>query len=115
HADDPEERYRHLGQWARERFPMMSSVEYRWSGMVMETTDGLAFIGRNPMDKENVFIATGDSGMGMTHGTIAGILLTDLIQGRENPWSEIYDPRRKPVWGMAWREYLKENLDVARS
>ena len=45
----------------------------------------LAFIGRNPLDDDNVYIATGDSGQGMTHGTIAGILLTDLIQGRRMP------------------------------
>jgi len=45
----------------------------------METIDGLAFIGRNPMDKDNVYIVTGDSGMGLTHGTIAGMLLPDLI------------------------------------
>ena len=58
----------------------------------METIDGLAFIGRNPMDEENVYIATGDSGMGMTHGTIAGMLLTDLILGRENPWARALRP-----------------------
>jgi Rieske Fe-S protein len=77
----------------------------------METIDGLAFLGRNPGDAENVYVATGDSGMGMTHGTIAGILLTDLIVGRSNPWAGIYDPARKPVQA-AW-EYLKENLNVA--
>src|SRR3569623_2850543 len=93
---------------------MLTAVEARWSGMVMETTDGLAFIGLNPLDKENVYIATGDSGMGMTHGTIAGMLLTDLILGRENPWSQIYDPSRKPVWGMAWKECLLENINVAK-
>ena len=113
-ADDQPERWDRLEVWARERFPMMKPVEYRWSGMVMETTDGLAFIGRNPMDKENVYIATGDSGMGLTHGTIAGILLTDLILGRENPWARIYDPSRKPVWGMAWKEFLLENANVAK-
>ncbi len=79
----------------------------------METIDGLAFIGPNPGD-ENVYIATGDSGMGMTHGTIAGILLTDLISGRDNAWSRIYDPARKPPWGMAWKEFLSENLNVAK-
>ena len=63
----------------------------------METVDGLAFIGRNPMDKENVFIATGDSGMGITHGTIAGMLLTDLILGKRNPWETLYNPSRKPI------------------
>jgi len=37
----------------------------------------------------------GDSGMGMTHGTIPGILLPDLILGHRNPWAELYDPARK--------------------
>ena len=58
------------------------------------------FIGRNPMN-ENVYIASGDSGMGMTHGTIAGILLTDLIQGRKNPWTHVYDPSRKTLGAFA--------------
>jgi glycine/D-amino acid oxidase-like deaminating enzyme/nitrite reductase/ring-hydroxylating ferredoxin subunit len=113
-ASDQADRWDRLVSWARERFPMMGPIESRWSGMVMETTDGLAFIGRNPLDKNNVYVATGDSGMGLTHGTIAGILLTDLILGRENPWSRIYDPSRKPVWGMAWKEFLKENINVAK-
>jgi len=51
-----------------------------------------------------VYIATGDSGMGMTHGTIAGMLLTDLIVGRTSPWAALYDPavrafRRVPDLG----------------
>jgi Rieske Fe-S protein len=77
----------------------------------MEPVDGLAFIGRNPLDKKSVFIATGDSGNGMTHGTIAGVLLTDLIQGRENEWTEIYDPSRKTL--SAIKDFAKENLNVA--
>jgi glycine/D-amino acid oxidase-like deaminating enzyme/nitrite reductase/ring-hydroxylating ferredoxin subunit len=113
-ATDQAERWRRLESWARPRFPMMGSVEYRWSGLVMETVDGLAFIGRNPMDRDNVFVATGDSGMGMTHGTIAGILLTDLILGRENPWARLYDPSRKPLRGGSWKEFLSENLNVAK-
>ena len=90
---------------------MMQEVEFRWSGQVMETIDGLAFIGRNPLDEPNVFIATGDSGMGMTHGTIAGMLLTDLILGRENPWATLYDPSRKTL--RAAGEFARENLNVA--
>src|SRR5213594_1802698 len=89
----------------------MQAVEFRWSGQVMETVDGLAFIGRNPGDEPNVFIATGDSGHGMTHGTIAGILLTDLILGRDNPWAALYDPARKTV--RAAGEFLRENVNVA--
>ena len=93
-GDDTAERYARLEAWARERFPMMGPVEYAWAGQVMEPMDGLAFIGRNPMDDDNIYVATGDSGMGMTHGTIAGMLLTDLILGRDNPWEALYDPSR---------------------
>ncbi|MDQ1613390.1 MAG: hypothetical protein QOG00_3321 [Pyrinomonadaceae bacterium] len=110
-ADDAEERFRRLEEWTRERFPQVESFEFRWSGQVMEPVDGLAFIGRNPLDKENVYIATGDSGNGMTHGTIAGMLLTDLIAGRENEWSELYDPSRKTL--SAIKDFAEENLNVA--
>ncbi len=113
-ATDQDERHARLEAWARERFDSLGDVEFKWSGMVMETVDGGAFIGRNPGDESNVYIATGDSGMGMTHGTIAGILLTDLIQGRDNPWTKFYDPSRKPIAGMAWRNFLAENANVGK-
>jgi Rieske Fe-S protein len=96
--------------WTRERFPMVKDVVLRWSGQIMEPIDGLAFIGHNPGDK-NVFVATGDSGNGMTHGTIAGLLLTDLIAGRDNPWATLYDPTRKSL--RAAKEFARENLNVA--
>jgi glycine/D-amino acid oxidase-like deaminating enzyme/nitrite reductase/ring-hydroxylating ferredoxin subunit len=110
-ANDGEERFGRLEQWTRERFPQMLEVLYRWSGQVMEPADGLAFIGRNPLDKDNVYIATGDSGQGMTHGTIAGMLLTDLIQGRKNPWEDVYSPSRIRL--KALPEYASENINVA--
>lgn len=111
---DQVERHWRLEAWARQRFDLLGDVEFRWSGMTMETTDGCAFIGRNPDDEPNVFIATGDSGMGLTHGTIAGMLLTDLIQGRSNRWEKLYNPSRRPIAGRAWRQFLSENVNVAK-
>jgi hypothetical protein len=90
---------------------MVTSIDFRWSGQVMEPVDYMAFIGKNPGTDEHIFIATGDSGNGMTHGTIAGILLTDLILGKKNPWALLYDPSRKTL--RATPEFLKENLNVA--
>ena len=110
-ADDTGERHGRLEAWARERFPQMGALEYVWAGQVMETIDGLAFIGRNPLDKDNVYVVTGDSGMGMTHGTIAGMLLTDLILGIENPWTSLYDPSRKSI--RAAGTFLGETLNMA--
>jgi len=109
--DDADVRFAALEQWSRERFPMLKEIEYSWSGEVMEPVDGLAFIGRNPLDEDNVFIATGDSGNGMTHGTIAGMLITDLILGRKNEWATLYYPSRKTL--RAAKEFAKENLNVA--
>jgi glycine/D-amino acid oxidase-like deaminating enzyme/nitrite reductase/ring-hydroxylating ferredoxin subunit len=110
-ADDAEARYSRLEQWARTRFPMIAEVKFRWSGQVMEPIDGMAFIGRNPMDKKNVFVATGFSGNGMTYGTIAGMLLTDLIQGRENVWEDLYAPSRMTL--RAAKSFAKETINMA--
>ena len=110
-ADDTDERFTRLEEWARARFPMAGEVTYRWSGQVMEPVDMMAYIGHNPGTDEHIYIVTGDSGMGMTHGTIAGILLTDLIMGRENPWTELYDPSRISLRSAP--EYARENLNVA--
>ncbi len=106
---DGAQRFGKLEQWTRSRFPI-GEVKYHWSGQVMEPVDSLAFIGRNPGD-ENVFVATGDSGMGMTHGTIAGMLLTDLIMGKKNLWTELYDPSRKTL--SAIKDFAEENINVA--
>ena len=110
---DQNDRHDRLEVWARERFPMMGPVAQRWSGMVLETVDGGAYIGKNP-GEQNVYIATGDSGMGMTHGTIAGLLLTDLICGRQNAWSAFYDPSRIPMASHSLGQFAIENLNVAK-
>jgi len=109
--DDGKRRFAKLERWVRTRFPMMETIEHRWSGEVMEPVDGLAFIGRNPLDADNVYIATGDSGQGMTHGTIAGMLLTDLIVGRQNPWARLYEPSRITLKSLP--EFARENINVA--
>lgn len=107
--DDAEQRYARLEGWMRRRFAKAGPVEHRWSGQILEPVDGLAFIGRNPMDDPNVYIATGDSGNGITHGTIAGMLLTDLIVGRPNAWADLYEPSRKSL--RAAKDYARENVE----
>jgi len=110
-ATDTEERFVRLEQWTRERFPMIERIDYRWSGQVMEPVDHMAYIGKNPGGDEHIYIATGDSGNGMTHGTIAGIILNELVQGRKHQWAKLYDPSRVKL--RATPEYLKENVNAA--
>ena len=92
--DTPEDRFAALEVWARERFPEMLDVEYHWSGQILEPMDGLAFIGRYPKHPD-IYCITGDSGQGMTHGTLGAMLVSDLILGRANPWEAMYAPARK--------------------
>jgi glycine/D-amino acid oxidase-like deaminating enzyme/nitrite reductase/ring-hydroxylating ferredoxin subunit len=106
----PEAHYAKVETWMRERFPKVEAVHYRWSGEVMEPLDGLAYLGPNPGSR-NVFIITGDSGNGMTHATIGGLLASDLIMGRQNQWLNVYDPARKPIREAL--QFIKEQSNVA--
>lgn len=98
-------RYSRLEAWTREYFPDVTDILYRWSGQVMEPADSLAFIGKNPGD-DNIYIITGDSGNGMTHGTLGGIIITDLINGKENRWADLYSPSRSVL--HTFGDYAKE-------
>ena len=93
-GDDPDERFQNLWKWTAARFQSAEKIIHHWSGQCFETHDGLAFIGRFSDAEPNVYLITGDSGMGMTHGTIGGMLVSDLILGRANAWAEVYEPSR---------------------
>ena len=108
-ANDGDDRFGKLEAWARQRFPMAGDVLYRWSGQFLETHDGLAFLGRYSASEPNVYLITGDSGMGMTHCTIGGMLVSDLIMGRDNPWAEVYDPSRLATQSL--KEAIPEIID----
>jgi glycine/D-amino acid oxidase-like deaminating enzyme/nitrite reductase/ring-hydroxylating ferredoxin subunit len=108
--EDQDRRYDVLEAWTRERVRGLGRVTHRWSGQVQEPVDGLAYIGRNPGDR-HVYVATGFSGNGITHGTLAGVLLTDLILGRANEWAQAYEPGRISL--RAAPEFLRENAKTA--
>jgi glycine/D-amino acid oxidase-like deaminating enzyme/nitrite reductase/ring-hydroxylating ferredoxin subunit len=110
HANDGDQRFAALEAWARAKYAGLGAVTHKWAGQVLETLDGFGYIGRNPGDT-NVYVVTGDSGMGMTHGTIAGILLPPLIAQGTHPLEPVFAPGRKPV--MAARDFAEENADVA--
>ncbi len=108
--DIPEdERFSALELWTQKYFSQMQVVRYRWSGQVMEPIDAMAYIGKNPGNK-NVYIATGDSGNGMTHGTLAGMIIADLINKIKNPWEDLYKPTRIPISSIG--PYMKEVLNM---
>ena len=92
-VDDAWARFEGIESWIRALLPKLGNVTHRWSGQILDPIDYSAFIGRNP-GNEHVFVHTGDSGQGLTHGVAGGLLLSKLITGESSPWASFYDPSR---------------------
>src|SRR3954451_12258749 len=107
---DTAARVARLEDWARERFDV-ASIEYRWSTQDNMPVDGVPFIGRLAPFQKRLWVATGFMKWGLTNGTAAGMILTDLIGGRDNPWASLFDATRfKPL--ASAKELVKENANV---
>lgn len=107
--EDTEARYEALRAYTAERFAI-DDLAFHWSAQVVESADGLPFIGRMNAGG-NVLVATGFSGNGMTFGTAAAMLMTDLVRGTTSPWAELFDPGRiKPLAAAA--SFVKDNAEV---
>ena len=111
-ADDADVRFDALEAWARELIPKLGEVTHRWSGQVLDTIDYAAFIGRNP-GNQNVYVHTGDSGQGITHGVVGSLINSALILGESARWTEVYDPSRKTL--LAVGNFLTENVTVVKN
>jgi glycine/D-amino acid oxidase-like deaminating enzyme/nitrite reductase/ring-hydroxylating ferredoxin subunit len=104
--DDTEACYQRLEERLRTLVPDVD-VTHRWSGQVIETPDGLPYIGPSA---EHQYSASGYAGNGLTFGTLAGLMISDAILERSNPWIELFDPGRKALTRGLW-DYLRENVD----
>lgn len=111
-ADDAAARHQAIEAWTRRLFPNVGKETHRWSGQVLDTIDYSAFSGINPGNR-HIYVHTGDSGQGMTHGAMAGLLISDLITTGKSEWQAVYDPGRKPV--RAITNYARENLTAIKN
>jgi glycine/D-amino acid oxidase-like deaminating enzyme/nitrite reductase/ring-hydroxylating ferredoxin subunit len=107
---DTEQRYARLERFAREHWDV-ESVEYRWSAQDNTTIDGVPYVGRLTPRSSQVLMATGFAKWGMTGGTAAALLLSDLILGRDNGWAGLFDPNRVRLRAAAPR-FVEENARV---
>ena len=103
---DPEANFTNLFKRLKEVLPK-AEVQHRWLGQVIETDDGLPFIGENAGQQ---FVATGFCGNGFTLGTLSAVMARDRYLKRKNPWFDLFRVDRKKFHGGAWR-YITENLD----
>jgi glycine/D-amino acid oxidase-like deaminating enzyme/nitrite reductase/ring-hydroxylating ferredoxin subunit len=109
--DDTRTRYAAVAEWARQNFSVEEFL-YHWSTQDNKTLDGVPYIGKESKGTKRVFMASGFDGWGMTGCTVAGKLLSDLVQDIDNPWAELYDPNRSEI--KAAGHAVSENLNVAK-
>ena len=112
HGGSTKERYRAVERAARRHFDV-ESVEYRWSTQDYVSVDGVPYVGRLGPFERNVYVATGFGGWGMSNGTAAGMMLSDVILDRDNDCIDAFDPLRATVRASA-RTFAAENANVAR-
>ena len=106
-----EESYQELDQYLHSHFGI-DKVDYRWSSQDYESFDKLPYIGKLTPANDHIYVATGYSLWGMSKGTMAGMLLADLVQGIDNPWADLYDSLRATPF--VTQESIKNNLDVGK-
>ncbi|NLG50942.1 MAG: FAD-dependent oxidoreductase [Chloroflexi bacterium] len=95
HVRDTLSYYRDLEEWTRQHFDVLS-VDYSWSTQDNNPADGVPLIGHFMPKSTGLYVATGFAGWGMSIGTVAGLLLGDLVLGQPSSWSDLYDPAR--IW-----------------
>jgi glycine/D-amino acid oxidase-like deaminating enzyme/nitrite reductase/ring-hydroxylating ferredoxin subunit len=83
---------------------------YQWGAQHYRAADGLATVGKADKDSE-IYLATGFSTDGLTYGTMAAQIITDLITGKENSFADTYSPNRHHPLQSA-PGFLKENVNV---
>jgi glycine/D-amino acid oxidase-like deaminating enzyme/nitrite reductase/ring-hydroxylating ferredoxin subunit len=111
-ADDAWARFDGIESWIRGLLPKLGNVTHRWSGQILDPVDYSAFIGRNP-GNDHVFVHTGDSGQGLTHGIAGSLVLSHLISGEPCPWADFYDPSRVTL--AAAQNFVAENITAVKN
>jgi glycine/D-amino acid oxidase-like deaminating enzyme/nitrite reductase/ring-hydroxylating ferredoxin subunit len=110
HVKQTEESFKKVEEYLRAHFDV-DKVEYTWAAQNYKAADKIPFIGTSPME-DNIYIATGFAADGLIYGTLAAMIISEAIAGKENKWAKIYDPKRFTPAASAGR-FAKENIDVA--
>lgn len=92
HVGDVEARFQVLENAVRAHFKV-DELAYRWAAQHYRPADGLPYIGLSP-GADNVYLGTGYATDGLTYGTLAAMILSEAILGREHPHAHLYRARR---------------------
>ncbi|WP_100374275.1 FAD-dependent oxidoreductase [Bacillus sp. FJAT-45037] len=89
------------------------TTRFRWSAQDLVTLDNIPYIGKLSRMHPNIFVATGFRKWGMTHGTVAAQVITDLVLERPSPYESLYKPSRF-VADPSIKHFMSQNIDVSK-
>lgn len=104
--------YKDIIDFGREFFDV-DQPSFRWSSQDYVSIDRVPYIGKISKTYDNVFVATGFKKWGMSNGSFAGILISELLEGKKPLYSELFSPGRNEVTKNIG-EFIKSNYDVAK-
>ncbi|MBI4015736.1 MAG: FAD-dependent oxidoreductase [Candidatus Aenigmarchaeota archaeon] len=79
-----------LKQFLEDYLPGEFEIQKKWSGSLFETADGLPYISAHPAFKDRIFLVTGFGGNGLVFSAVAANLLSDLVSGKNNEYTDIF-------------------------
>lgn len=112
HEENTESCFLRLESHVRKYFSVAGVVN-KWSSQYFEPADGLPYIGHLPGHPENIYVATGYGGNGMTYSSVAALTLRELLLNEEPRYAGLFDPNRiKPVAGFT--NFIRHNANVIK-
>jgi len=82
-----------LREFAKKYYPKAKEVTH-WATQDCISLDGIPYIGRYGRNTPDLFVATGFNKWGMTSSMVAAMILSDMVQGKENPYAQVFRPNR---------------------
>ena len=85
--------WRELRDFARRHYPQ-AEEQYRWAAQDCMSLDGVPYIGPYSASTPDLYVAAGFNKWGMTSSMVSAMLLSDLVQGKNSPYGEVFSPSR---------------------
>lgn len=85
--------WQELRDFARRHYPG-ATEKYHWATQDCMTLDGVPYIGPYSASTSGLYVATGFNKWGMTSSMMSAMILCDLVQGKRNPYAEVFSPSR---------------------
>ena len=93
---DPRRSYTAVKEYLADIMPSLKyKVVTQWDGGILESIDGLPYIGRWSKNHPHHYVSTAFSGNGMQFSAVAGGIIRDLITGKPNEYAKVFDASRK--------------------